>query len=484
MDWQTKTQTWFLWDNQWLGDNQQTGGNPQISQWDQNIQTQDQPLNEGEVSLDLWAQPDSADVSHSEEAEIDLSMDLPVFSDAEVKEENTDWTQENASSNTESLSFDEVPSANEWATEETISHVQVNPLQEPTAGVIQMTSEPSQQVASQPASPVSEASIQPQMQQSVQQVVPQFSQQVPPQMVAQQPVQFVQQVIPQVQPQPVVSAPVQDIHNDNPAANTQIPSETDIVAPLPGFFWGLFGGAKNLFSKWVSMVSDVAWKTVQTGMGVIGWATKTVVGAGSSLASWVTWAVVNNQGGNFFENAVWMVKDVASATVQTGTQAVWWAVDLWKTTVSGAVDMGKNVAWTAVNIVPWEFWGNIIQWAVDAVGNVADKTVNIAGSVTDTAVNMGTSAVNTVSNVENSTVGSAWNTSSVVENWVSNGEWFGSIAGNIWSSVIWTVTNAAGTVTNFGSSAINTITDSVQWAWNNELPEWTIQWPTSIPMAV
>ena len=325
--------------------------------------------------------------------------------------------------------------------------------------------------------------VAPQVQQVVAQAPVQPVQSVQPQPVMQQPipqggVQPVQQGVPQVQTQPVVSAPVQDIHNDNPVANTQIPSETDIVAPLPGFFGGLFWGVKDVFSKGVGIVSDMAGKTVQTGMNVIWWAAKTAVGTGSSLVSWVTGAVTNNQGGNFLENAVGMVKDVATATVQTGTQAVSGAVDLWKTTVSGAVDMGKDVAWTAVSIVPGELWGNIIQWAVNTVGNVADKAVNVVSSTADTAVNMGTWAVNTVATVGASTVDTVGNIGSSVSNGFSNGEWFGSIAGNIGANVIWTVTNAAGTVTDFGSSAINTITDSVQWSGTNDLPEGTIQTPS------
>ncbi|MBQ7075113.1 hypothetical protein IJM86_09035 [bacterium] len=96
-----------------------------------------------------------------------------------------------------------------------------------------MTSDISQQEEVQHVSSVSEGPIQTQMQQPVQQVSPQFSQQVASPMYSQPSVQPVQQEIPQVQPQPVMSAPVQDIHNDNPVANTQIPSETDIVAPLP-----------------------------------------------------------------------------------------------------------------------------------------------------------------------------------------------------------------------------------------------------------
>ena len=482
MDLQTKTQTWFQWDNQGIGDNQQLWGNPQVSQWYQNIQSQNPSLNTGEVSLEFWELQKTSDVSQSEEMKIDLSTDLSAVSNTEIKEENTEWSQENLGGNDKSFSFDIVSSPNEGVTEETLSPMQVNPVQEPITWTAQMTSDISQQEEVQHVSSVSEGPIQTQMQQPVQQVSPQFSQQVASPMYSQPSVQPVQQEIPQVQPQPVMSAPVQDIHNDNPVANTQIPSETDIVAPLPWFFWGLLGGAKNLFSKWVSMVSDVVWKTVQTGMWVIGWATKTVVGAGSSLASWVTWAVANNQGGNFFENAVWMVKDVASATVQTGTQAVWWAVEIWKNTVGTAVELWKDTVWTVGSVVPGELGGNIIQGAVSAVGNVADKAVSVTTSVTDTAVNMGTSAVNTATNVGASAVWTVGNIGSAVWTGISNGDGFGSIAGNIWSSALGAVTNAAWAVTNFGSSAINTITDSVQWSWNNELSEWTIQWPSNIPM--
>lgn len=83
--------------------------------------------------------------------------------------------------------------------------------------------------------PVVQQSVTSEQMQSVASVTPvQPVPQIQTQPVIQTVSQPMQQSVSPVQPQqPVVSAPVQDIHNDNPVANTQIPSETDIVAPLP-----------------------------------------------------------------------------------------------------------------------------------------------------------------------------------------------------------------------------------------------------------
>ena len=228
-----------------------------------------------------------------------------------------------------------------------------------------------------------------------------------------------------------------------------------------GFLWGIFGMGKKLFGS----ATNIVGKTIQTGMNVAWSAAQTVVNTWTNIAQGVWWAVAENQNGTFLENTIWMAKGIVSNTVNSWVQAVSDVVTIGKDTAGSAIDITKETAWGIVSTVPGELWGDLLRSATDTIGNVAWKALDTTANLTDNTLNLWKETFQTVSNTGSSLI--SWDVS-----WVIDNLW--GMVGNISS----TVTNAAGTVSNGVSAGIETIASSVGTNDDNQVQEWTIQWPT------
>ncbi|MDR2191116.1 MAG: hypothetical protein LBP53_08385 [Candidatus Peribacteria bacterium] len=93
----------------------------------------------------------------------------------------------------------------------------------------------------------------------------------------------------------------------------------------------------------------------------MGGVAQTAVQTGSALGQGMGNAIQNNQDGNFLQNAMGAITDVAKTTVSAGTQAVSGVVDAGKTTVSGVVDAGKDTMGAVASNIPGQLGGNMLQ---------------------------------------------------------------------------------------------------------------------------